>query len=251
MTIKVFEDKRTLGRAAAERASTILREAIASRGRARIVAATGAAQFEFLEALTSTPGIDWQKVEMFHLDEYIGLPGSHPASFRRFLRERLIAPTGLVRPHLLDGDGDVTEVMRAAATAIAAAPIDVAFVGIGENTHLAFNDPPADFETDEPFIVVALDRACRQQQVAEGWFSSLEEVPARAISMSVRQILRSGEILCIVPDRRKASAVETCLTGDITPLAPASALRQHPRATLYLDTASAALLDPALIDERG
>jgi glucosamine-6-phosphate deaminase len=244
VVVQVLPDKGALGRAAAERAATILQEAIAARGLARIVAATGASQFEFLDALTATPGIDWKRVEMFHLDEYLGLPITHPASFRRYLRERLIDRTGIEQAHLLDGEADVATVLDAVSQAIARAPIDVAFVGIGENGHLAFNDPPADFVTEAPYLVVELDEACRRQQVGEGWFARLEEVPARALSMSVRQILRAREILCIVPDRRKAEAVRACLTGDVTPQVPASALRDHPRATLYLDPESASLLPP-------
>jgi glucosamine-6-phosphate deaminase len=242
--VQVSGDKVALGRAAAHRAATILRDCIARRGQARIVAATGASQFEFLQALTAAPGIDWSQVELFHLDEYLGLPISHPASFRRYLRERIIDRVGIGRCHLLDGEGDPAVVLPPVAQAIAAAPIDVAFVGIGENGHLAFNDPPADFDADDPYLVVTLDEACRRQQVGEGWFARLEEVPRQAISMSVRQILRAREILCIVPDRRKAQAVHACLTGAVTPLVPASALRNHPCTTLYLDPDSAALLDP-------
>jgi glucosamine-6-phosphate deaminase len=243
VVVQVLPDKTALGAAAAGRASIILRETIAARGQARIVAATGASQFEFLAALSAAPGIDWKKVEMFHLDEYLGLPETHPASFRKYLRERLIDRVGIERHHLLDLEGDVPAVIRAVSTAIRAAPIDVAFVGIGENGHLAFNDPPADFVTDEPYIVVELDRACRQQQVGEGWFGRLEEVPTQAVSMTVRQILEAREILCIVPDRRKAEAVRASLRGPVTPEVPASALREHPNTTLYLDPGSAALLD--------
>jgi glucosamine-6-phosphate deaminase len=246
MIVEVLPDKVTLGQAAARRAATILREAIATRGQARLVAATGASQFEFLEALTASPDLDWKQVEMFHLDEYLGLPATHPASFRRYLRERLIDPTGIERHHLLNADGDdLPALLGAVSRAIAQSPIDVAFLGIGENGHLAFNDPPADFTTEAPYIVVDLDQACRRQQVGEGWFATLDEVPTRAISMSVRQILRAREILCVVPDRRKAAAVKATLTGPVGPQTPASALRDHPRVTLYLDPASASLLDHA------
>jgi glucosamine-6-phosphate deaminase len=242
VVVQTFGDKVALGRAAAQRAGEILRGALTARGQARIVAATGASQFEFLEALAGEVGIDWGRVEMFHLDEYVGLPITHPASFRKYLRERLIDRVGVGTYHLLDGEKDLPAVLSAASRAIAAGPIDVAFVGIGENGHLAFNDPPADFDTEDPYLVVALDEACRRQQVGEGWFAHLGEVPTRAISMSVRQILRAHEILCIVPDRRKAEAVRATLTGAIDPQVPASALRNHPRTTLYLDPGSAALL---------
>jgi glucosamine-6-phosphate deaminase len=244
MILRVFEDKSSLARAAAAQATEAIRSAITLRGRARIIAATGAAQFEFLETLTTTPGIDWQKVELFHLDEYIGLPASHPASFCKFLQERLIDKTGMSSLHLLTGNSDPVEIVRLVSEAIALAPVDVAFVGIGENGHLAFNDPPADFQTEEPYIIVQLDEACRQQQVGEGWFDKLSDVPRQAISMSVRQILKSKEIVCIVPDARKARAIHACFGAEISPLAPASILRTHSNAIVYLDQHSAHLLGP-------
>lgn len=247
MMIKCFDDKKEMARVAADQAASILRDTIQKQGKARLIAATGAAQFEFLEALTTLPAIDWKRVEMFHLDEYIGLPKTHPASFCRFLKERLIQKTGMVHYHLLNGDEDPAEVIRRTGEALQSEPIDVAFVGIGENGHLAFNDPPADFETEEPYIIVTLDEPCRRQQLGEGWFDSLADVPRRAISMSVRQILKTKQILCIVPDARKANAVKACFDGEISPLAPASILRTHPNTTVYLDKNSAALLRPATL----
>jgi glucosamine-6-phosphate deaminase len=245
--IKVFNDKIQLGEAAAQQAVTAINRAISERGRARIIAATGASQFEFLRALTETPGVDWSKIEMFHLDEYAGMPVTHPASFRKYLRERLIEPTGMENYHLLDGEADPQEVCRRVGAAISSAPIDVAFVGIGENGHLAFNDPPADFETEEPYIVVNLDEACRRQQVGEGWFAGLADVPQQAISMSVKQILRAREIICIVPDARKARAVKDCFENEISPLFPASILRAHENTVVYLDGESSSQLNPELI----
>lgn len=244
MVIKIYEDKTSLGLAAAEHAATSLRAAIQSHGKARIIAATGASQFEFLDALTAMPLIEWSRVEMFHLDEYIGLPVSHPASFRKYLRERLIDKTGITKYHFIEGDGDVPTVVRKVSAELTASPIDIAFVGIGENGHLAFNDPPADFQTEEPYLIVDLDEACRRQQVGEAWFKDLSEVPKRAISMSVRQILKAKEILCIVPDARKAQAVKLCFEGEISPLAPASILRTHANTTVFLDNLSSALLRP-------
>lgn len=254
MLLKVFQDKASLGRAAAEQAASAIRPAIAEHGRARIVAATGASQFEFLDALTKAPGvgwtgIDWTKVEAFHLDEYIGLPATHPASFRRFLMERLVRKTGIAdfNFHWIEGDAtDPAAVIREVGQELSSAPIDIAFVGIGENGHIAFNDPPADFTTEDPYMIVNLDEPCRQQQVGEGWFADISQVPKRAISMSPRQILKAREIVVVVPDRRKAAAVKACLEGEIGPMAPASILRTHPNATVYLDTDSAALLSPAL-----
>ncbi len=242
MILKVFEDKSSLARAAAMQAAATIRAAIAERGVARVIAATGASQFEFLEALTAMPGIDWQKVELFHLDEYIGLPANHPASFCKYLQERLIGKTGMRNVHLLEGQGDAVEVIRRASEAISSAPVDIAFVGIGENGHLAFNDPPADFAIDNPYIIVNLDEACRLQQVGEGWFRDLAEVPAQAISMSIRWILKSREIICIAPDARKAKAVQACFEGEISVMAPASVLRGHEGVTVYLDRESARLL---------
>jgi len=247
MILRVFEDKKALGKAAAQRAAEAIRGAIEARGRARVIAATGASQFEFLDALTAMAGIAWDKIELFHLDEYIGLSESHPASFRKYLRERLINKTGITNHHLMNGEGDPAETIRHASQAITAAPIDVAFVGIGENGHLAFNDPPANFETEEPYIIVNLDEPCRRQQVGEGWFKDISEVPPQAISMSVRQILRAKEILVIVPDARKAQAVKACFEGRVSPMAPASILRTHPNAAVYLDKQSAALLSSATL----
>lgn len=244
MKVKVFPDKNLLAQAAAERAAELLRSAIAEKGYARIIAATGAAQFEFLELLTKRTDIDWTRVEMFHLDEYLDLPVSHPASFRRFLRERLIDKTGITRFHLLDGEKDPKKVVAEVTAEIRKVPIDIAFVGIGENGHLAFNDPPADFETEEAYIVVDLDEACRRQQLGEGWFKSLDEVPRKALSMTIKQVLKARNIIAIVPDARKAQAVAKCFNGEISPTAPSSILRTHANTVIYLDKNSAALLKP-------
>lgn len=247
MIVRVFEDKRALSTAAAEQASTVIRRAILDRGCARVTVATGSSQIDFLEALTKAEDLDWRQVEMFHLDEYVGLPSTHPASFRKYLRERLIQKVGITRYHLLDGNGDPGEVARRVGEALRSAPVDIAFVGIGENGHLAFNDPPADFHTEESYVSVDLDEACRRQQVGEGWFSNISEVPLRAISMSVNQILKSNEIICVVPDVRKARAVKLCFEGEISSMAPASILRTHPKATIYLDRESASLLSPGTL----
>ena len=247
MKLMICNNKFLLGTAAAEKATTAIRNAQLTNGKARIIAATGAAQFEFLDALVSMPEVDWQRVVMFHLDEYIGLPDSdsHPASFVKFLQDRLIGKLGIKEAHLLSGQEDPAVVISRVGKALSSAPIDVAFVGIGENGHLAFNDPPADFVTEEPYLVVNLDEACRRQQLGEGWFRSLADVPRQAISMSVNQILKAKEIVCIAPDARKAEAVKACFEGEISPLVPASILRTHPNTTVYLDTYSAALLKPS------
>jgi glucosamine-6-phosphate deaminase len=232
MIVRRFETRQAMAQAASAHAAASMQRALASRGNARIIVATGASQFEFLEDLTANQAVDWPRVTLFHLDEYVGLPAEHPASFRKYILDRVIRRTS------------IREVCRLAGAAIGAAPIDVAFVGIGENGHLAFNDPPADFTTEIPYLVVHLDDACRRQQVGEGWFGSISEVPASAISMSIRQILKAREIICVVPDQRKAAPVKSALEGPIGPDLPASALRGHGNVTMYLDAASAALLHP-------
>jgi len=242
LQINIFTTKAELGQAAARDAAVIINHAIVERNSAYVIAATGTSQFEFLDALMLEP-IDWRKVTFFHLDEYADLPESHPASFRRYLRERIVSRVHPRAFHFIDGEADdVYDECRRLGQIITQQAVDVAFVGIGENGHLAFNDPPADFDTDEPYIVVNLDDACRQQQVSEGWFTSIDEVPAQAISMSIKQILRSLEILCIVPDRRKAEAVKASVELNVNPMHPASILQTHERVRLYLDRDSSALL---------
>ena len=246
MNLRVFDDKTGLANAAANEAARLIREAIAERGRALIVVATGSSQIEFLESLVTAPDINWGQVELFHLDEYIGLSGDHPASFQHYIRERILARVPVGRAWLLNGAADPVAECKRVGEAIAAAQIDVCFAGIGENGHLAFNDPPADFDADEPFIVVELAERGRQQQVGGGWFASLEEVPRTAITMSIRQILKARAILCLASGARKAEAVKLCLAGDIGPMAPASALRLHENATVFLDREAAALLQGQL-----
>lgn len=245
MIVRIFDGPLSLNAAAAAHAANVIRSAILDRGCARIVVATGASQMDFLDALTKAGNIDWQRVEMFHLDEYVGLSITHPASFCKYLLERLILKTGISQYHLLDGMSEPSAVVRTVGELLRSAPVDVAFAGIGENGHLAFNDPPADFQTVEPYLIVNLDEACRRQQVGEGWFADLSEVPAKAVSMSVSQILKSKEIISVVPDVRKALAIKRCFEGEISPMAPASILRTHPAATIYLDTDSASLLSSA------
>jgi len=247
MRIHVLDGRPEIALAASAHAARLLRQAIAARGAARLVAATGTSQLELLAALGRERGIDWAEVELFHLDEYLGLPIDHPASFSRYVRDRIVEPLGIRRFHLLQGGGGAT-VIRDAAAALVAAPIDLTFAGIGENGHLAFNDPPADFETEAPYLVVTLDKASRAQQVGEGWFPDIADVPAAAITMSIRQILKSREIICLAPDERKAAAVRDCFSAGVTESAPASALQRHALATLYLDHASSALLETSVMD---
>ena len=243
MDVKIFASRLELAQAAADEAASLIRQAIAARSQAYLIAATGASQFEFLDALVLKSGIDWRQVTFFHLDEYVGLPKTHPASFRRYLQERIVDRIHPRVFYFLNGDAvnPAAECQRVGEL-ISRQTIDVAFVGIGENGHLAFNDPPADFETEEPYVIVELDEACRRQQVGEGWFESIEAVPRQAISMSIKQILKAGNVLCVVPDQRKAMAVRDCLELAISPSHPASALQLHARASIYLDMESAALL---------
>jgi len=250
MTLRLFRGAASLVRAASLQAAATIRRAIADTGRCRVVLATGNSQIAFLDALTKMPEIEWAHVEAFHLDEYVGMPITHPASFRKFLLERVIRKAGIVTFHPIEGDAaDLSGAVRDVAEKLAAAPIDLAFVGIGENGHIAFNDPPADFETEDPYLVVQLDEACRRQQVGEGWFADISQVPTRAASMSVRQILKAREIIAVVPDRRKARAVQMCVEGEISAMAPASILREHPNTTVYLDHESASLLSAVLRNE--
>ena len=243
MNISVHDTAAAAGQAAAEAAADTLRDAIRDRGRAVFVAATGNSQLDFLAHLTVAPGIDWRRTTMFHLDEYIGIPAGHPASFRRYLTERFLGRVPVGTVHLVAGDApDIAAELTRLNGLIAGTAIDAAFIGIGENGHVAFNDPQADFATETPFIVVDLDEACRRQQVGEGWFPSLDAVPRQAVSMSVRQILRAARIVCTVPDARKAQAVKETVEGEIGPMVPASILRTHADCRLFLDRAAAALL---------
>ncbi len=242
MNITICRDAREMGQRAAADAAERIRRAIHDRGRANIIVATGASQFEVLSALIEAKDIDWPKVVGFHLDEYLGLPMTHPASFRRYLKERLVDRVPIGEFHYIDGEADAESECRRVGELIAAAPIDAAMVGVGENGHLAFNDPPADFQTERPYIVVDLDEACRRQQLGEGWFPTLDDVPSRAISMSVRQIMKSRTIICTVPDRRKAEALRASVEGPVTPQLPASILQQHPQAMFYVDPPAAELL---------
>ena len=242
MEVVIKDDKKISGANAADLAARNIQKAISSNGEAHIILATGASQFEMLDALVQQD-INWSKVTAFHLDEYVGLAISHPASFRKYLKERFVEQVnGLRQFHYIDGEADVQAECRRLGALISTCTIDVACVGIGENGHLAFNDPPADFETDVPFIRVELDKKCRTQQSNEGWFPSFEDVPSQAISMSIKQITKSATIICTVPDERKAQAVKTALEGEITNLCPASILQTHANTFFFLDTAAARLL---------
>ena len=242
MNIATFSTKEEMGAAAAAHGVSKLQAVLAEKGSASFIVATGASQFEMLAKLAEAD-LPWNKLTGFHLDEYVGLSINHEASFRKYLWERFVSrlPLPLAAFHFLDGEEDADAECRRASELIEQTSIDVAFVGIGENGHLAFNDPPADFETDQPYLTVDLDDACRQQQFGEGWFPSLDAVPRQAISMSVRQIMKSDAIVCTVPDERKAEAVKNATQGPVTPEVPASILQEHPDCRLFLDAAAASL----------
>jgi len=253
MEIIITHDAKGLGQAAGHAAAVLIRRSISEKGSANIILATGISQFETLNQLISELGIDWSNVVMFHLDEYIGLPSTAKASFRNYLQERFIDKIpSLKAAHLINGDAikgqaDAEAECRRLADLITKHPVDVALVGIGENGHLAFNDPPADFVTEQPYIIVSLDEACRRQQLGEGWFPSFDDVPKQAITMSINQILKSKHIICSVSDSRKAMAVKNSLERTVSDLYPASILQLHPACTVYLDEAAAALLSQNII----
>ena len=244
MDVNVFETKNEMGQKAAQAGAAAIREALDKRGQASIIVATGASQFEVIEHLVAQPNIAWDKVTAFHLDEYVGLPITHDASFRLYLWKRFVSqlPLPLKAFHYLNGEDDAPGECTRVGTMLKEHTIDVAFVGIGENSHLAFNDPPADFDTQEPYLVVNLDEDCRRQQMGEGWFPTLDAVPTQAISMSVQQILKSRTIICTVPDERKANAVKLTVESDVSPQVPASILQTHKDCGLFLDRPAASLL---------
>lgn len=241
MEVKVFANPQLLGHEAAVLSAQIIRESIGRSGGARIVLSTGASQFDFFQAFIEQD-IDWSKVEMFHLDEYVNLPETHPASFRKYLKQRFVNAVGLKNAHFVNGEGDVAQNIRLLSEQLRKAPIDLALIGIGENAHIAFNDPPADFDTRAAYITVQLDEACKRQQVGEGWFPSVDDVPKQAITMTVHQILQSQAIISCVPHKVKAHAVKQTLESDVTNRIPATILKTHPNWTLLLDQKSASAL---------
>lgn len=239
MEIRICNSSEELGRSAAKHIAQVLRDVIAEKGSARIVLSTGASQFDTLKALVEEPGIRWDCVEMFHLDEYVGLPESHGASFRKYLKERFVAKVGKLKAvHFVDGTAAciarLTEEVRRA-------PIDIGLIGIGENGHIAFNDPPADFNTKEAYIIVDLNERCKQQQMGEGWFATIDDVPKQAVSMTAHQIMLCERIVSCVPYAVKAEAVRnTLFAKETTNMVPATLLKEHPDFVLYLDKDSAA-----------
>jgi glucosamine-6-phosphate deaminase len=249
LKVYLFEDKSLLGKAAAHMAEQCIKKALKKRNKAVIILATGASQFEFLESLAQRD-IEWQKVVAFHLDEYVGIAEDHPASFRRYLKERFIDKVAIENFYPIHGDSaDIKSECILLESQFKRYSVDVAFTGIGENGHLAFNDPPASFDDHVHFKVVRLDDACRRQQLGEGWFKSLDDVPNEAITMTITAILKSKQIICTVPERRKAEAVRRTLMEDISPWCPASILRKHPESSLFLDQASASYLPDSLFSK--
>ncbi len=241
MNIIISNTKKELGKVAAQKGAELIQTSILKNGKANIIIATGASQFEMLKELVKK-NINWSKVTCFHLDEYIGMPITHPASFRKYLKERFVDLVNVNEFLYINTEENPDKECKRLKEIIGQLSIDVAFVGIGENGHLAFNDPPADFETEEPYIVVNLDKDCRMQQMGEGWFNTFEDVPKQAISMSINQILKSKSIICSVPDKRKSKAVKGAVQGEVTPMVPSSVLQNHKATWLYLDKEAASLL---------
>jgi glucosamine-6-phosphate deaminase len=243
MQVAIYPSEEELGRAAAEDLTQILRAAVAAQGEAAIILATGNSQLAFLRALREFPGVAWERITVLHMDEYLGMSPEHPASFRRYLQEHLVDAVHPGAFHGITGDtGDVAaELARYAALLEEHRPV-ACVLGIGENGHLAFNDPPADWTTQDLIHVVSLDEACRGQQVGEGHFATLDDVPRQALSLTIPALLRPPHVLAVVPEARKAPAVRAALLGPVTPLCPASILRTAPHVKLYLDRASASLL---------
>ncbi len=243
MKIKIYENKTELSRNAAEYGAEVLRSVLAAKGSANVVVATAPSQFEMMKHLAESADIDWSKVTLFHLDEYINLPAGHAAGFRVNLQKNFIdlLPVAPAKLYLVDGDNP-EQFCQEIQTVMDSLVVDLAFIGVGENGHIAFNDPPADFDTKAAFKIVELDQACRNQQYTEGWFPTLDLVPTTALSMTVPRIFQSKVIVNVVPDERKAAAVKAMLEGEITPNCPASILQNHEDCTLFLDQASASLL---------
>ena len=243
MKIIISKDSKALGANAADFVAAEINKAIAEKGNARIVLSTGASQLTTIEELI-TRDVDWSKVEMFHLDEYVDLPETHIASFRKYLKERFINKINLKAAHLVDG---TPEGIAALTAELRSAPIDIGLIGIGENAHIAFNDPPADFDTKEAYIVVNLNDTCKNQQVGEGWFATINDVPKQAVSMTVYQILQCKQIVSIVPYAVKADAVAGCLHNEVTNLIPATIMKGHDDFNLFVDEDSYAKVDEAKI----
>ncbi len=238
MEYQIYPNADDLAAAATEFVVKRIRDAVAHRRVARVVFATGNSQLDFLERLLQAD-VPWDKIIAFHLDEYVNLSETHPASFRLYLREKLFSKVSMREVHLLNGNAEDPYAECERYTALLnAGPIDLACVGIGENGHLAFNDPPADFETNEWVHVVELDDACRTQQVGEGYFASVADVPPRALSMTVPAIMKAASISCVVPDQRKAEAVAAAILGPLTPDCPATILREHKNCRIFLDAES-------------
>lgn len=241
INLTISKDAKLNGKRAAELIANLINEAIKERGKARIIVSTGSSQFEMFETLIKLD-VDWSKVEMFHLDEYVNLPESHIASFRKYLKERFVSKVNLKAAYFVSGEGNIEENISYLTKELRKDIIDVGIIGIGENGHIAFNDPPADFETDEAYKVVTLDQKCRAQQVGEGWFKSIEDVPTQAISMTPKEIMKAKHIVTVAPHSVKADAIYKTITTPISPMVPATLLKTHPDWHLFIDDASASKL---------
>lgn len=241
INLTISKDAKLNGKRAAELIANLINEAIKEKGNARIVVSTGSSQFEMFEALIKL-NVDWSKVEMFHLDEYVNLQETHIASFRKYLKERFVSKVNLKAAYFVSGEGNIEENISILTSELRKDVIDVGIIGIGENGHIAFNDPPADFETNEAYKVVTLDQKCRAQQVGEGWFKTIDDVPSQAISMTPKEIMKARHIVTVAPHSVKADAIYKTITTPITPMVPATLLKTHPDWHLFIDDASAAKL---------
>lgn len=248
MKLVVSKTKEELGKKASAQAAALIKRAIEENGSARILLSTGASQFPFFEEFVKED-LDWSRVEMFHLDEYVGISEEHPASFKRYLLDRFVNKVNPAKAHLINGKEDPKKTIAELTALLAEKPVDVGLIGIGENGHIAFNDPPADFDATEAYRVVTLDERCLQQQIGEGWFKSVEETYKQAISMTAPEIMKCKSIISVVPYKVKAEAIYNTLINDITPMVPATLMKRHADCTVYCDADSASLLTPELIEE--
>lgn len=248
MKIVVSRNSNEAGRLAAEHSAQIINKAIAEKGKARIVLSTGASQFPFFENIINLD-VRWECVEMFHLDEYVGISSEHPASFQKYLKERFVNKVNLLKAHLIDGQADTEKTIKTLTAELNKAPVDLGLIGIGENAHIAFNDPPADFLDTRAYKVVILDEKCRMQQIKEGWFKNMDEVYKQAISMTCSEIMKCQAIISLVPYAVKAQAVYDTVTKELNPNIPATLLKQHNEFYLYCDKDSAAMVPQNVLDK--
>ena len=248
MKLVIGKTKEEIGKASAKQTAALINAAIAKQGYARILLSTGASQFPFFDEIVKE-NVDWSKVEMFHLDEYVGISEEHPASFKRYLLDRFVNKVKPKKAYLINGQKNPEETIAELTALLNEKSVDVGLIGIGENAHIAFNDPPADFNDTRAYKVVTLDERCLQQQIGEGWFKNVDETYKQAISMTCPQIMKCKSIISVVPYKVKAEAIYNTLTRDLTPEVPATLLKQHVDCTVYCDADSASLLTEEIVKQ--